>query len=164
MVYTVGTNLVNDNIYVLLEYGLLLLQFCLWNKSLKKTCLWLAGIGCLVWIADNLVINTIRSNTSFFRLFYFLVIFFLSLIQVSRIVNAGSHCIFKNPAFLVCTAFLVYYSCRAFMEMVNFFLIDQDNLFNTKVFMVSNVANLFSYIIYTIAILCIPGKHEFITQ
>jgi hypothetical protein len=164
MVYSFGTNSITTNTYVLIEYLLLLFQFSKWSKDLEKACYILAGFGLLVWLADHFVINTLNSNTSIFRLFYFLVIFLLGLRQVNNIINSESHSILKNPVFLVCAAFLVYYSCRALVEVVNLFILGSHNTFNLQVFMIVNVANFFSYIIYTIAILCIPGKQECIIQ
>jgi hypothetical protein len=164
MIYTIGTNAVNANIYVLLEYLLLLLQFYKWCNTLKKACIALALFGILVWVGDNFILNTIQNNNALFRIFYSSVIFLLSIIQLNNTITGEHKSLSKNAIFLLCTTFLVYYSCKAFVEVVNLFVVQQNSLFNLNIFMILDVANFFSYIIYTIAILCIPGKQEFIMQ
>ncbi len=51
LIYTVGNNLANSNIYVLLEFLILLYQFYLWNGENSKKLLLFISLGILVWTA-----------------------------------------------------------------------------------------------------------------
>src|SRR5665213_2501906 len=66
--YTSGNNALNSNVYVLLEYFIILYQFHKWNEdSSRKKYFLLACIGLVIWIADNFIMNTIIQNNSLFR-------------------------------------------------------------------------------------------------
>src|SRR3569623_746811 len=69
-IFILGSNTVNSNIFVLLEYLLIVYQFYKWNnKGLKKYMI-LALLGLAVWFTDNVVLNSIAHNNSLFRAFY----------------------------------------------------------------------------------------------
>src|SRR5690348_10662436 len=69
-VYSFRNNAINANLFVLIEYLLLLLQFYKWNESVIKNYYLLAFLGFLIWIIDNLIINHVAHNNSLFRIFY----------------------------------------------------------------------------------------------
>lgn len=124
----------------------------------------MAGFGLLTWFADNIFLYSVHGNNSVFRIFYSLIILLLSIRQLHVILAREENKFLKNAVFQLCATFLVYYSCRVFIEIVNFLLPGQSNAYNLELFMIIAVANFLSYIIYTIAILCIPGKQEFTMQ
>ncbi len=76
----VKTNMVNVNIYVLIEYLLILLLFIKWDYFKRKRIFYntLLIIGCIVWISDNLVFHSLDANNSFFEIFYSIVLVYLS--------------------------------------------------------------------------------------
>ncbi len=161
LINTVKSNSVNSNIYVLLEYSLLLRQFYNWNINYSKKCILAGTFGIIIWISDNLLINSINDNNSIFRIFYSFVIVFFSIDMLNRVIVNEKKRISKNAVFLICTGFLMYYGFKAFLEVFNAFNLQFSNTFYTKVWMTLSIVNFIANIIYAIAIICIPRKQEF---
>jgi hypothetical protein len=136
-------------------------QLYKWNGSAIKRYYFFGAIGLMVWIADNLIINNVSGNNSIFRIFYSFIIAFFSIDLINKLIIYGRRSLIKNSIFLICGTFLIYYSCKAFIEVFNAFHLGLSDQFNRHVFMILYWTNLFSNIIYPIAILCMPAKQEF---
>ena len=63
---TVRSNTISSNIYVLLEYVILLFQFYKWNNGSIRKLMVLILLGFLVWIVDNVILHTITDSNSLF--------------------------------------------------------------------------------------------------
>jgi len=146
---------------VFAEYVLILFHFGKWNEGFDRKYYLPAGIGMIVWIADNLVVHQINQDNSLFRIFYSFIIVLFSIQQINKLVLAERKDIVKSAVFLICIVFTVYYTCKAFVEVFNAFDLGFSSQFNRHVFTVLYFANLLSNIVYFIAILCIPAKQEF---
>ena len=161
LAYRVKSNSFNSNIYILLEYLLILLQFRKWENNPPAIFYFCLTSGFFVWILDDLILHSLRDNNSIFRIYYSFVIIFFSINQVNKIIIYEKGVLLKNAVFLICISFLMYYSCKTFVEIFNAFHLGLSNEFNRNIFMIMYVANLLSNIIYTLAILCMPPKQEF---
>ncbi len=161
LIHTFKTNAVNSNIYVLVEYLLLLWQFYKWNINYFQKLVFASGIGVLVWITDNLLINTIDSNNSIFRIFYSFIIVFFSIDMLNRVIVNEKNSISKNAVFLVCTGFIIYYGFKALLEVFNAFNLGFSDMFYKNIWITLSVVNFIANMIYAIAILCIPKRQEF---
>lgn len=161
LAYTLKTNSLNGNLYVLLEYLLLLYIFYHWNNG-KATwyIIWLAlGVG--VWVADNIFYHSITDNNSFFRIFYSVITVFFAVDRFNKIVVYEKSQLFKNPQFLICTAFVVYYCCKIFAELPNAYHIPLDKQFYMHLWLGLASVNCLANLTYGIAILCIQQKQVF---
>lgn len=156
-----GSNAINSNIYVLVEYGLILLQFYYWNRDKITRYYFLLGLGLAVWISDNFIINNLNQNNSVFRIFYSFIIVLLSIEQVNIIIINHKNNLIKNAMFLICVAFLFYYGCKAFVEVFNAFHLQWSNIFLQRIITILYIVNLIANLLYAIVILCIPTKQEF---
>lgn len=161
LVYTLKSNTINSNIYVLIEYFFILFQLYKWNGSDIKKNYFFVALGLAIWIGDNLIINAGNGNNSIFRIFYSLVIVFFSINMINKLIIYERKNLLKNAIFLICISFLLYYGCKAFVEVFNAFHLGLSDIFNRNIFKILYFANLISNIMYAIAILCIPRKQEF---
>ena len=160
LAYTIKNNSVNSNIYVLIEFALIIYQFYRWSNIAVKYVI--TGIGGLaVWIADNIILHRIDDDNSLFRIFSSFIILFLSIDQINKLLIFERENVLKNATFLICITFVGYFSCKAFIEVFNVFYTGLSHEFRRNVFMILYAANFISNIMYTIAILCIPSKKEF---
>lgn len=161
LIYTIRSNAVNSNVYVLIEYIMILWQFYKWNNSAIRNYYFFAALGLVIWIADNLIINTIDGNNSLFRITYSFITVFFSIDQINKLIIYDRGGLIRSAAFQICIAFLIYYSCKTFVEVFNAFHLNISDVFSRRVFMPLYFINLLSNIIYAIAVLCIPSKREF---
>lgn len=155
------SNLLNSNIYTLLAWFITLAQFAVWNRKPVSHYLAFAVPGLLVWLFDNVYLNNISDNNSIFRLFFSLVIVLFSLDQFNKIIIYEKAPLSRNPIFLICTAFILFFGSKAFLESFNLFHVGLSDLFFRKLFLILSVVNLLANLLYTYAILCIPRKQEF---
>lgn len=161
-VYSFRNNAINANLFVLIEYLLLLLQFYKWNENICKNYYLLAFLGFIIWVLDNLIISHIDHNNSLFRIFYSLIIVLLSINQINKIIIYEKGPLFKNAMFIICSTFLFYYGCKAFVESFNIIHFALSKIFLWNLYIMLYFVNVISNLLYAIAILCIPTKREFI--
>jgi len=156
------SNVVNANIYVLIEFLLLLLIFYRWNeKARRNRFVFLLSIGVLVWIADNFFIHSLYAINSIFRVLYSIIVLFLSINQVNKLIVYEKKNVIRNAMFLICMAFVFFYSYKAFIETFYILQLPFSKLFYLNLFQVLLFVNLFTNLVYAIAVLCIPSKQEF---
>ena len=162
LIFTMGRNTVNSNIFVLLEYLLIVYQFYRWNDNGLKKYVILAFLGLAVWSADNLVLNSITHNNSLFRAFYSFLIVFFSIDQVNKLVIYERGPLFKNPMFIICITFLLYYGFKAFVESYNMFHLGLSKTLLRDLWIILYFVNGIANLLYAIAVLWIPTKVKFI--
>jgi hypothetical protein len=157
------TSTVFSNIYVFIEFLVILWVFYKCNQSLKKTRYLLLGIGGLViWILDNFVWHTISSGiNSLYRIYYCIVIVFLSIDLINKLIIFERKKLIRNAMFLVCVTFTFYFSYKAYVESFYVLKFSFSGGFLNTVFAIMKIINLLSNLMYTIAVLCIPKKQEF---
>ena len=159
--YSAGNNALNGNIYVLAEYTCILYVFYVWNGNHARRYIIWAAAGLLVWLADNFLLHSIRDNNSIFRIFYSVVLIFFAVDRFNNIIIFEKGRLLKNTQFLICIAFVVYYFCKSFAEILNAYSVPFDTMFYKRLWLGLAVVNFLANITYGIAILCIPKKQEF---
>lgn len=162
LVYRYATNAVSGNIYVLLEYFLLLAQFYRWEQRRKGLYLACGVAGLVVWVSDNCLFNSLQDNNSTFRAVYALVIVLFSTDRVNRLAVLEKARLWTNASFILCTGFLLYYSTRAVAEVFNIFPLQLGAAFYRALWWFLAFVNVFANLIFTGGVLCIPRKEAFI--
>lgn len=161
MILHCHSNMVNSNIYVLLEYSLLLWQFQYWNSWQWHKTAFLFFTGTTVWIADNIILHSLTMNNSLFRMIYSAFIVLLSMMQISKIIMRGTRHLVKNAQLLLCMAFLIYYTFKTYFESYNLFDVGISDHFFYWLWLILNIVNLFVNVIYSYAILWIRKNIPF---
>jgi len=137
-------------------------QFYKWNDNGLKKYVILALLGLAVWSADNLVLNSITHNNSLFRAFYSFLVVFFSIDQVNKLVIYERGPLFKNPMFIICITFLLYYGFKAFVESYNMFHLGLSKTLLRDLWIILYFVNGIANLLYAIAVLWIPTKVKFI--
>ena len=161
-IYTVRSNTVNSNIYVFLEFGLILLLYYRWNERRVRKFIVLGAVGLLVWLCDNIFINHINDNNSLFREFYSLILVFLSIDVINRILVYDMTEVYKNAMFLIAITFAFYYGFKVYVESFNVLHIGLSRGMLTSLWKILYFVNVVANLIFTIAVLCMPKKQKFI--
>lgn len=157
------STIVLSNIYVLVEFLVILWVFYKWNQSLKKTRYLLLGLaGLVIWMLDNFVWHSISSGiNSLYRIYYCIVIVFLSIDLINKLIIFERKKLVGNAMFLVCVTFTFYFSYKAYVESFYVLKFSFSKGFLYTVFAIMKIINLLSNLMYTIAVLCMPKKQEF---
>jgi hypothetical protein len=159
-----GTNAVNANIYVWVEFILFLWLFRQWGSLNKKS--WhfplLVSLLTLIWIYDNLVWNQLSSFNSFYRICYSFCLIFLSIGQINTLLVRSRGSVLRNSRFLICMGIIIFYSYKATMEVFYLLKLNFSDDFYKNIFLILTLVNLFVNLVYTLAVIWIPRRQKFI--
>ena len=151
-----------SNCYVLIEFPIFLWLFYNWSSRNNKIFfigLFLAGV--VIWIFDNLIMNSIFQINSYYRIYYSAVLILCSINQLNKVIFQDDITLWKNAAFLISITSVVYYSYRIFIESLFLFPQEFSNDFFRGVYYIMVIVNFLAHLVYTLAVLCIPAKQEF---
>ncbi len=161
--YVYKNNLINGNIYVLIESIVLLVQFSVWHNQKKqaKKLSFLGLVFVMIWVVDNFILHQITTVNSLFRVSYALAIVFLSIEQINFVLVTERNNVLLNARFLLCTAFVIFYTYKSVFEV--FYMIDvkMSNNFYYALFNILLSINLFTNLLFAFAVSCIPKKQKF---
>jgi len=157
------SNILNSNVYILLEAGLIVWQFYNWgilrtHKILFPGLLALLAAG---WLIENFMIAHITQFSSWFRIFYSFIIVLLSINLLNQHIVVEKEMLLKNPVALICLAFIIYYTYKVLVETFWVYGLNESPNFQSKVYFILNYVNLFANLIYALAVLWMPTKHRF---
>ncbi len=155
------SNAAISNIYVLAEAILLTWQFWNWNLFEKRKILFqvIIAIFSITWILENFIFSKITYFSSYFRIVYSFIIVLMSITIINRLIVTERKNLLKNPTFLLCMAFVFYYTLRVMVEA--FWVIGVNKDFSNSVYHISIVTNFIANLLYSVAILWIPTKQRF---
>lgn len=159
--YNRQSNAVNSNIYVMVEFLLILYQFYRWNTSGLVKYLMVAVAGIAVWVTDNFVINSLSQNNSIFRVFYSLMILLCSAAQINKIEIFENGWFKGNTVYLICIIFIFLYGFKAWVESFNMIHLGLSGSFLSKLWLSLNIVNLITNLLLALAVLWIPTKQRF---
>jgi hypothetical protein len=154
----------NNNIYIFIELMLFLWQFYRWGFPRKRRTthiLIISIFSALVWILDNLVLNSIADINPLFRVYYSFVLIYLSIDQINSLIVNERGKLFQNSRFLFCAGILLFYSYKSLIESFYLFHIGFSNQFYHYLFLILAFVNVFVNFLYGVAVLCIPTREKF---
>ncbi|HSU29083.1 MAG TPA: hypothetical protein VLJ68_11925 [Chitinophagaceae bacterium] len=154
---------VNNNIYVLIESLLIAWQFRNWGLFLERSSLF-TGIVILflvAWPVEAFLIGGITKTISYFRLIYSFVIVLMSISIINQQLILERKSILKNPIFLICMAFIIYFTYKVIVGAFWLYGLNMSQQFMLNIFTILACINLFANLVYALAVLWIPTKHRF---
>jgi hypothetical protein len=163
LIRAIRNNAVNSNIYVILEAGLILWQFKKWGLFERYKIIFpcLLGLMILAWATENFILYSIWQFSSWFHIFYSFVIVLLSISLLNRHIIREKTMLLRNSVCLICLAFIIYYTYKVLVETFWVYGLNESNTFQTRVYFILNYINLFSNLIYALAVLWMPTKQRF---
>lgn len=165
VIYSGFQSALTSNIYVLVEFPILLWLFYNWSsKKNKSIFIGLFVIGLIIWIFENFMLGTIYKFNSYYRVYYSIVLILCSINQINKIIFSEHINLWSNAYFLICVTSVIYYSYRVFIESLFLFQTEMSLDFFKNVYSIMLIVNFFAHLTYTLAILCIPTRREFTSQ
>jgi hypothetical protein len=154
---------INTNIYVLFEAVLIILLFRnlgVINKP-KFAFYTILTFLLVVWILENFVIFRITEIENYFRIIYSFIIILLSVTYLNILIGSNKKLSVKNSDFLLCLAFILYYTYKVLVYSFWLYGLKSGQGFLLKVFTIMIYINLFTNLIYALAVLWMPRKIEY---
>jgi hypothetical protein len=159
-----GSNAIGSNIYVLIEFLILLLLFRNWGYHTRKDRFYII-IGVIVsaiWILDSVIFHPLTKFNSIYRIVYSFVLIFLSIDEINFIIVSERRNVLKNSRFIICSVFIFFFSYKALVE--TFFLIEApfSNDFYRHLVVISTFINLLANLTFILATSWMPTKQRFL--
>lgn len=157
-------NTITNNIYYLLEALLIFWQFKRWNlfHSYKKLFSLLVFLISIAWVINCFIVSKINVVASYYIIIYSFVIVLMSINMVNALLIREKRQLLKNPIFLICISFIIFYTYATLVEIFFIYGLTSSSEFRINIYHILSYFNLFSNLIYAIAILWMPRKQEFI--
>jgi len=157
------SNAVNFNIYMLVESFFFLWQFKNWKffENHKHSFSILLGVICFAWLLETVIIFKVTSFSSYFLITYSCMLSLMSINLLSRLILTERGSLLKNPVFIICIAFIIYYTFSVLSEAFWVYGLNESKDFRLNVSNISVFTNLLANLLYTFAIIWMPNKQRF---
>lgn len=159
------TTTVNNNIYTLLEAVLIIWQFKKWDSmnSFGKLYTLTFILIVLAWIIESLWLSWLNQIGLYFRVIYAFGVVLMSIHVTTGILVGSREEIFKNPKFLICLGYIIFFTFKIITEAFWFYGLNVSNTFSVNVYIIFTWINLFVNLLFGVAVLCIPIKPHYIS-
>jgi len=155
------SNAVNLNCYMLAECLLFSWQFLRWGLFKKNFFAGLVILLVATWVAEVLCLGSIFYLSSYFLVTYSFILSLLAIAMINRLLLRERGRLLKNPVFIICIAFVIYYTFSAMAEVFWSYGLGENMQFRIHVINISIITNLIANLLYSLATLWMPAKQRF---
>lgn len=156
--YTGHSNIVLFNSYLLAEALLLGWQFHRWGVIRRRGVFLALQLVLACWWATEWLLTAKNSFTSNFIIFYSITTVLLSITCINRLLFRDAGPLLRNSTFLLCACFILYFSFSALTEIFWMTELTNSKAFRIRIHALLNYVNLFTNLVYVIAILWMPMR------
>jgi hypothetical protein len=163
--YNGFSNIPNNNIYILLEGMLILWQFKKWKmfNGVKHLPFFMAVVLGGTWLYEIHNLETLNGLHYYYRLLYATMVVICSININNRLIISHNNKLVTNPTFYICTAYIIYFTMKILTDTYWLYNPKSSTAFLTAVFYSMALNNLVTNLLFTIAVLWIPKKPDYIT-
>jgi hypothetical protein len=164
ILYAGYSNVILYNAFSLAEALLLCWQFWRWKVYRNKMFyVGLQVVFVLFW-AFEWFGQPPAGFLSYFIVFYSFAVVLLSITCINQLLFRDMIPLFRNPVFLLCVCFILYYSFSALVEVFWMTGLQRSKVFRLHIHALLCYINLLTNLIFALAILWIPLRLRYILQ
>lgn len=155
-----NSNYINSNLYVLVA-ALSLTWFFKRIGLFGRTRSFFYAIMAsfiIIWLVEVLWLKDINEITSIFRILFSFAITLMSITLINTLLISDTEKLLHNPLFIISTAFAIFFTYRGIVEAFWIYGLKSSTSFQLLIWNISVYVNLFTNLIYAVAILWIPKK------
>lgn len=159
--------ILNYNINILIQSFLLLWLFRKWHLFGQSSKLYYCVFIFygLLWALETIFISRLLlAYNSYFRITYSFITVLMSVSVINYLLVKETRLLIKNSIFIICCAFILFYSLAAVSEVFFVYGLQLSNSFMSYVNRIIVITNLLCNLIYTLAILWMPKREAFTLQ
>jgi hypothetical protein len=157
------TTVANNNMYMLLESLVILWLFMrqgIFRNSIRVPAILSILFFCF-WLAEAFVWKSKYGYTMWFQIFYAFLIVLVSITTVNHLLISGQRSLLTDPFFLICMAFILYFSFTIFVYAFLLYGFNESVSFSQNIFFIRVIVDFISNLIFAYAALRIPKKDAF---
>ena len=155
---------VNWQIFNLIEWILLLVQFHYWGRFKKYRYLFITilVVSLAGWIFENFIYSNVYAFNPIFLISYSFVLVLLSINTINSTVAQQNQSLGKNGLFIICVGFVIFFIYTIIVFLFLALDIKSETLLMRKIFNIRVYVNALTNIIYAVGIYYIPvgGVHD----
>jgi len=159
-----ASNAIPTNIFVLIEWTLIVYQFRLWGflKRNDRYYFFIWSVPIFIWIIENLVFGKIIAFSPYFRIFYAFLVTIMSITEINyRIIHQDKN-LFRNPRFIICIGFILFFVYEILYEWCyQLSVVEAGTRFTNTIIALFAYTNALTNIIFGIAFMLVPARREF---
>lgn len=160
------TNVVNYNIYLLFEMWLVLLFFKKMNMFQQRTWLFrlLLFLTTTWWVVEILFIKSIFTFNHYTIILYSFITLVLASSYVVYLIFYETSRLLQEARFLINLGLAVFAAVSLLIESIYLYALGLSSSFRLELQYLQSYANLFTNIIFIIAVIWIPTKRRYILR
>lgn len=158
------SNYINSNFYVLIEGCLITWLFKNLRLFGKAEFLFYVIIASFIaaWILETFIFGKITGMSSYFRIVYSFAIVLMSITTINKLIVSTRKNIINNATFLLCIGFIIYFTYKVLVQAFWMYGLNSNHDFLVRVYYILIFINLFTNLIYALAVLWMPKRLGFI--
>lgn len=158
-------NLINSNIYMLVEVCLLLWQFKRLNLFDTQIFNFLLLTCNVVWLADTILVTRLSlDSNNYSRIFFSFLIVLLSIGMLNQQLLKERKNLLRGAIFIICIGFILMFTYSLLIGSFFLYKVNMSNTFQRNISLIFVFMNLFCNMVYAIAILLMPKRQAFTLQ
>src|SRR5215216_5669948 len=156
-------NIVNYNIFLLLESIIILWQFKRWNLFKKDQAYYIILVLFTAgWLAETLFITRLKSDfNAYYHIFFSAIIVLLSISMLNHILVKERRNLLTNSIFIICCGFIIMFTYALITESLEVYRAQMGKAFTINLHNLFVIINFIGNLIYTFAIVQMPKKQAF---
>ena len=128
----------------------------------KKRYVLLQLFYIVLWLCECVYRLGTTSFYSYFIVCFSAILVLLAIDLLHEVLFQTPHRLYRNPIFLICMGFIVYFTYTIIVELFWFYGLNQTDVFRKQILEAFTYINLFTNILFILATLWIPLKREYI--
>lgn len=159
------SNMINYNLFELVESILLTWQFLKWGlfEKMKKLYYLLQVVFVFLWAGENFI-HSFQAFNSYFIIVHSFLFVMMGISMINRVSLKESTPLLKQPVFLICIGLIIYFDYAVLVEAFWVFGLNHSASFRLRVYAILAYINLFTNLIFALAFLWIPMRPRYILQ
>ena len=157
----VGNSVIPINIYCLFAALLIVWQFEKWQLFNSKLSRRIMLVFLAVWLIEVIFIAGTDRFCSYFIILTSFIITLLSIFMINRLIISERRNLVKNSMFIISVGFVIFFAYSLLVECLIMNSSATYFLFRVRIFQIFDITNLFTNLLYTLAIIWMPTRLRF---
>ncbi|MBS1520342.1 MAG: hypothetical protein JST50_05060 [Bacteroidetes bacterium] len=148
-------------VFSLIECCIILYQLYLWRNSARYIRLFtVLMVTCIVfWVVEVIVFKNLNTFSPYFRVFYAFIIVLLCINQINSMMFYQKVNLLKNPVFIICLAFIIFFLYQILYE-ASYFIGSDESAVANKIITGFGYLNFFINLMYAAGIYFMGGSKD----
>jgi hypothetical protein len=158
------SNAFNNNVFALLEALIITWQFRKWKLFERNTGYYILQSAFIVFWFIESIARRFEEFNSWFIIMFSMIIVLQSINMLNVLIFEITAKLIFHPVFLLSMAFIIYFTYSILVEVFWVYGLNRSRSFRVAVYEILAYVNLFTNLVYFIAIVWMPLKRQYLMR